>query len=47
VLVDLMYGDHEGGQRTIARFTISPWEELDGERGDVVRYWNVDREDPR
>jgi hypothetical protein len=47
VLVDLMYGDHEGGQRTIARFTISPWEELDGERADVVRYWNVDRDDPR
>jgi hypothetical protein len=47
VMVDLMYGDHEGGQRTIARFTISPWEDFDGERADVVRYWNVDRDDPR
>lgn len=47
VLVDLMYGDHEGGQLTIARFTISPWEGIDGERADVVRYWNVDRDDPR
>jgi hypothetical protein len=47
IWVDLMYGDHEGGQRTIARFSISPWEDVDGERADVIRYWNVDRDDPR
>ncbi|MBV9474363.1 MAG: hypothetical protein JO206_15470 [Solirubrobacterales bacterium] len=47
VMVDLLYGDHEGGQRTIARFAIRPWEEVEGDRADVVRYWNVDREDPR
>jgi hypothetical protein len=47
VWVDLMYGDHEGGQRTITRFSISPWEDVEGERADVIRYWNVDRDDPR
>ncbi len=47
VIVDLLYGDHEGGQRTIARFGISPWPDVDGERAEVVRYWNVDRDDPR
>lgn len=50
LLVDLLYGDYEGGQRTIARFSIVPAERDDrdqGERADVVRYWNVDGDDPR
>jgi hypothetical protein len=47
VLVDLLYGDHEGGQRTIARFAISPWADVEGERAEVLRYWNVDGQDPR
>jgi hypothetical protein len=47
VMVDLLYGDHEGGQRTIARFSISPWPDVEGERAEVLRYWNVDRQDPR
>lgn len=44
--VDLLYGDHEGGQRTISRFTLIP-------RPDsrwlaaVSRHWNLDRDDPR
>jgi hypothetical protein len=44
--VDLLYSDHEGGQRAIGRFTMAP-------RGDgdwmcsVVRHWNLDRPDPR
>ncbi|WP_035795624.1 hypothetical protein [Kitasatospora mediocidica] len=46
--IDLLYGDHEGGQRTISRFALIP-------RGDddqswfcqVVRHWNLDRPDPR
>ena len=48
LLVDLLYGDHEGGQRTIVRFVMSAWEG-DGEsrRLTAVRYWNIDREDPR
>jgi hypothetical protein len=47
VMVDLLYGDHEGGQRTITRFSISPWPGIEGERADVLRYWSVDRDDPR
>ena len=44
--IDVLYGDHEGGQRTISRFSIAP-------AGDaqwlcsVVRHWNLDRPDPR
>jgi hypothetical protein len=45
--VDLLYGDHEGGQRTITRFSIAPWPDVDGELAEVIRYWNVDRDDPR
>ena len=47
VMIDLMYGDHEGGQRTITRFGISDWPDVEGERAEVLRYWNVDRDDPR
>ena len=48
--VDLLYGDYEGGQRTIVRFGITPSDDPADEgalRADVGRYWNVDREDPR
>jgi hypothetical protein len=47
VVVDLMYGDHEGGQRTIARFGIIRRPDVDGQRAEVLRYWNVDQPDPR
>ncbi|MGA2009232.1 MAG: hypothetical protein ABSH51_01675 [Solirubrobacteraceae bacterium] len=54
VVVDLLYGDHEGGQRTIARFSLTPWPTTDdgpsndvGLRAIVLRYWNLDRDDPR
>ncbi len=47
VMIDVLYGDHEGGQRAIARFSVSEWPHVDGERADVVRYWNVDGDDPR
>ena len=47
VLVDVLYGDYEGGQRTIARFGLSPAPDSDGRRAEVVRYWNVDTDDPR
>jgi hypothetical protein len=44
--LDLLYGDHEGGQRTITRFALVPhpngvW------LASAGRYWNVDRDDPR
>jgi hypothetical protein len=45
VIVDLLYGDHEGGQRTIARFGVLANDA--GFGADVLRYWNVDGEDPR
>ncbi|MFZ0043041.1 MAG: hypothetical protein WAK93_17160 [Solirubrobacteraceae bacterium] len=45
--IDLLYGDNEGGQRTIVRFSVSEWPEMQGERTTVLRYWNVDRADPR
>ena len=52
VSVDLLYGDHEGGQRTITRFFLSPREHAEDEEPwmwlcAVVRHWNLDREDPR
>ena len=50
--VDLLYGDHEGGQRTITRFYMLP---RMGEQDDqpwlwmcsTSRHWNLDRADPR
>jgi len=46
IMVDVLYGDHEGGQRTITRFAFTPREDgnwlLAG-----ARHWNVDRGDPR
>jgi hypothetical protein len=47
VLIDLLYGDHEGGQRAIARFSVTPEDEGSVRTTNVVRYWNIDREDPR
>jgi hypothetical protein len=48
LFVDLLYGDHEGGQRTISRFRLVPRQ---GQGTDwlssVVRHWYLDRQDPR
>lgn len=44
--VDLLYGDYEGGQRTISRYVLSPV----GDGGylfAVGRHWNLDRAEPR
>jgi hypothetical protein len=44
--IDLLYGDHEGGQRTISRIMLTPHD--DGRWiAAVVRHWNLDRADPR
>ena len=48
ITVDLLFGDYEGGQRTISRFTLLP-------RGSdptrwfcqSARHWSLDRPDPR
>lgn len=44
--VDVRYGDHEGGQHTISRFSITPIGDSQWLCG-VVRHWNLDRPDPR
>jgi hypothetical protein len=45
-LVELLYSDHEGGQRAVGMFTLSP---LGGSDWlcSMVRHWNLDRRDPR
>src|ERR1700722_4532711 len=50
--IDLVYGDHEGGQRTITRFLLADWPEAEtervgvgqaeGRRASVLRYWYPD-----
>jgi hypothetical protein len=47
VSIDLVYGDYEGGQRTIARIGLSREGDSDGYRAEIGRYWNVDSDDPR
>jgi hypothetical protein len=47
VMVDLLYSDYEGGQRTVARFGVTVNEEGSGRSANVLRYWNLDRADPR
>jgi hypothetical protein len=47
IVIDLLYGDHEGGQRAIARFNATVNEEGTGRTANVLRYWNLDRHDPR
>jgi hypothetical protein len=55
VMVDVLYGDYEGNQRSIARFglaTTGGQREGDySERADVLRYWDLaglgGRQDPR
>ena len=44
--IDILYGDQQGGQRTISRYTILPAGD-DAWYAQVGRHWNVDRPDPR
>ena len=46
LIVELLYGDHEGGQRTISLFSMVPRDD-GGWLVTVARHWNVDRADPR
>jgi hypothetical protein len=46
ITIDLLYGDLEGGQRTVSRFGILPAGD-DGWLAVVVRHWNLDRPNPR
>ncbi len=47
--IDVLYGDHEGGQRTITRFGMIPLLTDDDIKWfpNVARHWNLDRPDPR
>jgi hypothetical protein len=47
VMIDILYADADGGQRTVARFSVSDWPRVEGERADLIRVWNVDRDEPR
>jgi hypothetical protein len=44
--IELLYGDHEGGQRVITRFAFLRRGE-DGYLSASSRHWNLDRSDPR
>jgi hypothetical protein len=50
--IDLLYGDHEGAQRTITRFSFTP--RIDSDTGSISgwypavgRHWPLDRAGPR
>jgi hypothetical protein len=44
--IDVLYGDQQGKQRTISRYTILPAGD-DGWYAQAGRHWNLDRPDPR
>jgi hypothetical protein len=46
VTVHLLYGDQNGWQRTMSRFTVLPRGD-DGWYSQAGRHWNIDRPDPR
>jgi hypothetical protein len=46
ITIDLLYGDFEGGQRMISRFTLMP-DSTDGWLVSQSRHWNLDRPEPR
>ena len=47
VSVELLYGDHEGGQRVVSRFGLSSIRDGSVWLASVGRHWNLDRPDPR
>jgi hypothetical protein len=47
IAVEVLYGDHEGGQRTISRFVMRPGEGEGTEWScSVLRHWRLDGVDP-
>jgi hypothetical protein len=46
VMIDVLYGDHELGQRSITRFSLIPRDNGDW-IASVARHWSVDRPGPR
>jgi hypothetical protein len=52
ISIDILYGDHDGGQRTITRFFLSPRAQTVEDEDwrwlcSTSRHWNLDRADPR
>ena len=49
ITLDLLYGDLEGGQRTITRIRLSHPDRIGRVTWlpVVARHWNIDRPDPR
>jgi hypothetical protein len=48
--IELLYSDHEGGQRAISLFSITPRaarDDPDQWMCRIIRHWNLDRPDPR
>jgi hypothetical protein len=45
-LLELLYSDHEGGQRAIGLFSLAPGQEHHW-LCSIVRHWNLDRPNPR
>jgi hypothetical protein len=48
--IELLYSDHEGGQRTVSLFSVTPRDARDDPDQwmcSVARHWNLDRPDPR
>jgi hypothetical protein len=44
--IDVLYGDAEGGQRMVSRYTMVPRD--DGQwLAAMARHWNLDRDEPR
>ncbi|HEX5468670.1 MAG TPA: hypothetical protein VFW80_06460 [Gaiellaceae bacterium] len=46
LMVELLYGDYEGGQRVVSRFALIPKDD-GGLLATVSRHWNIDRSAPR
>ena len=46
ITIELLYGDQEGGQRTITRFLLMPRDDGDW-LASTSRHWNLDRPQPR
>ena len=47
IFIDLLYGDHRGGQRVVSRFSLQPRDSGEDWYVTVSRHWNVDLPDPR
>jgi hypothetical protein len=48
--IELLYSDHEGGQRTVSLFSVTPRDARDDPDQwmcSVARHGNLDRPDPR